>query len=103
VIVVNRHVYGEQPTHDFVRRLRDQLVPDARFPSGAQVYVGGIPAQGFDYLTRTYRSFPWLAAGALVLMYLILLRAFRSILIPLKAVLLNALTVAAAYGMPPLR
>jgi putative drug exporter of the RND superfamily len=99
VLVVNRHVYGEQPTHDFVRRLRERLVPASRFPDHVHVYVGGIPAQGFDYLTRTYGSFPWLVAGALVLMYLILLRAFRSILIPLKAVLLNALTVAAAYGM----
>jgi putative drug exporter of the RND superfamily len=99
VIVVNRHVYGEQPTRDFVRRLRERLVPASGFPSGADVYVGGIPAQGLDYLTRAYGSFAWLAVGALVLMYLILLRAFRSILIPLKAVLLNALTVAAAYGM----
>jgi uncharacterized membrane protein YdfJ with MMPL/SSD domain len=99
VIVVNRHVYGEQPTQDFVRRLRERLVPASRFPKGSEVFVGGIPAQGFDYLTSAYGSFLWLAAGALVLMYLILLRAFRSILIPLKAVLLNGLTVAAAYGM----
>jgi RND superfamily putative drug exporter len=99
VIVVNRHVYGEQPTNDLVRRLRERLVPAARFPDGTHVYVAGIPAQGFDFLSRAYGRFPALVAAALVLTYLILLFAFRSILIPLKAVLLNALVVAAAYGM----
>jgi RND superfamily putative drug exporter len=99
VIVVNRHVYGEQPTHEFVRRLRRQIVPGSGFPEATRVYVGGIPAQGSDYLERTYAGFPWLVAAALLLMYLILVRAFRSILIPLKAVILNLLTVGAAYGM----
>jgi uncharacterized membrane protein YdfJ with MMPL/SSD domain len=98
LIVVNRHVYSGEPTLDLVRRLREQRVPASRFPVDADVYVGGVPAQGLDYLTRTYGRFPWLVAGALLLEFLILLRAFRSILIPLKAVVLNALTVAAAYG-----
>jgi RND superfamily putative drug exporter len=99
VIVVNRHVYGERPTRDFVQRLREQIVPASRFPEGTRAYVGGIPAQGSDYLTRAYGSFPWFVAAALLLMYVILVGAFRSILIPLKAVVLNLLTVAAAYGM----
>jgi RND superfamily putative drug exporter len=99
VIVVGRHVYGEQPTHDFVRRLRDSLVPAARFPPGANVDVAGVPAQGVDYLARAYGRFPALVAAALGLTFLILLFAFRSLLIPLKAVVLNALVVAAAYGM----
>ena len=98
LIVINRHVYDEQPTLDLVRRLRERRVPASHFPTDAEVYVGGIPAQGRDYLTRTYGRFPWLVAAALLLEFLILLRAFRSILIPLKAVVLNALTVAAAYG-----
>src|SRR5262249_57793919 len=44
-------------------------------------------------------SSPPLIAAVLVLTYLLLLRAFRSVLLPLKAVLLNLLSVAAAYGM----
>jgi putative drug exporter of the RND superfamily len=98
LIVLNRHVYSEQKTLDLVRRLSERWVPAAHFPTDAEVYVGGVPAQGRDYLTRTYGRFPWLVTGALVLEFLILLRAFRSLLIPLKAVVLNALTVAAAYG-----
>ena len=64
-----------------------------------RVYVGGAPAQGVDYLSRSYAWFPWLVAAALVLTYLVLLRAFRSVLLPLKAVLLNVLSVAAVYGL----
>ncbi|HEY6053281.1 MAG TPA: MMPL family transporter, partial [Gaiellaceae bacterium] len=46
-----------------------------------------------------YRYFPWLVLAVLVLTYLLLMRAFRSLLLPLKAVLLNLLSVAASYGM----
>jgi len=99
VIVAGRHEYGDEPTQRFVERLRDHLVPDARFPAGAHVYAGGAPAQGVDFLARSYGAFPWLVLAVLVLTYVILLRAFRSLLLPLKAVLLNLLTVAAVYGL----
>src|SRR5262249_42152517 len=50
-------------------------------------------------LDRAYSTFPWLILAVLVLTYLLLLRAFRSLLLPLKAVLLNLLSIGAAYGM----
>ena len=99
VYVVGRHEYGEPESQALVRRLRDALIPRARFSSGVRVYVGGAPAQGVDYLTRSYAWFPWLVLAALVLTYVVLLRAFRSVLLPLKAVLLNLLSVAAVYGL----
>ncbi|MCX6551999.1 MAG: hypothetical protein NTY02_13545, partial [Acidobacteria bacterium] len=43
-----------------VRRLRDRLVPAARFPDGVGVLVGGAPAQGVDFLARIYGAFPWI-------------------------------------------
>ena len=55
---------------------------------------GGAPAQGVDFLDRSYGAFPWLVLGVLALTYLVLLRAFRSLVLPLKAVLLNVLSVA---------
>jgi len=99
IYVVGRHEYGDEASQALVRRLRSTDVPRARFPPGSQVWAGGGPAQGVDYLDRSYGSFPWLVLGALVLTYLILLRAFRSLLLPLKAVLLNLLSVAAVYGL----
>jgi putative drug exporter of the RND superfamily len=99
VIVAGRHEYGEQPSQDFADRLRDSVIPAAAFPHGAEVLAGGGPAQGVDFLHQSYRYFPWLVLAVLVLTYLVLLRAFRSVVLPLKAVVLNLLSVAAAYGL----
>ena len=99
VYVVNRHEYGEEATQHLVRRIRSKWIPQARFPTGTPVHAGGGGPQGVDYLDRSYVWFPWLVVGALVLTYLVLLRAFRSVLLPLKAVLLNILSVAATYGL----
>jgi RND superfamily putative drug exporter len=99
VRVVGRHDFGTQASQRLVERVRNTLVPAARFPSGTDVSVGGAAPQGVDFLARTYAFFPWLVLGALALTYLVLARAFRSLVLPLKAVLLNLLSVAASYGL----
>jgi RND superfamily putative drug exporter len=99
LIIVGRHEYGDGETRAFVHRLRDEHVPDARFPDGVRVYAGGAPAQGADFLGRTYGVFPWVVLAVLALTFVALLWAFRSLLLPLKAVLLNVLTIAAVYGL----
>jgi uncharacterized membrane protein YdfJ with MMPL/SSD domain len=99
VIVATKHEYGDEPAQRFVDRLRDRLIPSADFPARVRVLGGGGPPQGVDFLTQSYRYFPWLVLAVLVLTYLVLMRAFRSILLPLKAVLLNLLSVGASYGM----
>src|SRR5213079_1887626 len=98
LVVAGRHEYGDEAAQSFVHRLRGRLVPAARFPGGVRVLAGGGPPQGVDFLDKAYRYFPWLIAGVLVLTYVLLMRAFRSVLLPLKAVLLNLLSVAASYG-----
>jgi RND superfamily putative drug exporter len=99
MIVAGKHEYGDEPSQQFVHRLRDRLIPAAGFPHTARVLAGGGPPQGVDFLSRSYGVFPWLVAAVLVLTYLLLMRAFRSIVLPLKAVLLNLLSVAASYGI----
>ena len=99
LVVAGRHEYGDQPSQRFVDRLRGELIPRARFPVDVRVLAGGGPPQGVDFLHQAYRYFPWLVAGVLLLTYLLLMRVFRSIVLPLKAVLLNLLSVAASYGM----
>jgi RND superfamily putative drug exporter len=99
LVVTGRHEYGDPAERSLVHRIRDALVPAAHFPAGVRAYVGGGPAQGVDYLSRAYGVFPWLVVGVLTLTYLILLRGFRSVVLPLKAVLLNLLSVAAVYGL----
>jgi RND superfamily putative drug exporter len=99
VVVAGKHEYGEGPAQDFVRRLRGEIIPAVSWPARVRVLAGGGPPQGVDFIDRSYDVFPWLVLGVLVLTYLLLMRAFRSLLLPLKAVLLNLLSVAASYGL----
>ena len=94
MFVVGRHDYGDPASRKLVARLRG-LTRSRR----TEVLVGGAGPKGADFLSRSYAFFPWLVAAALLLTYLVLARAFRSLLLPLKAVLLNLLSVAAAYGL----
>jgi uncharacterized membrane protein YdfJ with MMPL/SSD domain len=99
LIVAGKHEYGDEPAQRFVDRLRGDIIPSARFPEGVRVLAGGGPPQGVDFLDRSYGVFPWLVLAVLVLTYVVLMRAFRSLVLPLKAVLLNLLSVGASYGM----
>ena len=99
VVVAGKHEYGEGPAQDFVRDLRGTIIPAVSWPAGVTVLAGGGPPQGVDFIDRSYAVFPWLVLGVLVLTYLLLMRAFRSLLLPLKAVILNLLSVGAAYGL----
>jgi putative drug exporter of the RND superfamily len=97
--VVGKSEYGAPAALDFVDRLRDEIVPSAGFPTGVQVFAGGGPPSGVDFLDQAYGAFPWLVLGVLLLTYVLLLRAFRSVVLPLKAIILNLLSIAAAYGI----
>lgn len=99
IAVVNRHEYGEAATRELIHRIRERHVHAAAFPPGVEAQVGGAPAQGDDFLARAYALFPWLVGGALLVTAIVLTRAFRSLLLPLKAVLLNLLAVGAGYGV----
>jgi RND superfamily putative drug exporter len=84
---------------DKVRELRGTLVPRAFDGSGASVYVTGQTAGNVDYMDIVNNYFPWVVALVLGLSFLLLLVAFRSVVIPAKAILMNLLSVAAAYGL----
>jgi putative drug exporter of the RND superfamily len=66
---------------------------------GPGVRVGGIGAQNADFVSAIYGSFPLMIALIAVLTFLLLARAFRSLLLPLKAVVLNVISVSAAWGV----
>ena len=89
---------GTHAAMDLVHRLRDRYVPAAGF-GAATVYVTGAPAFGVDFIDKAYGAFPWLVVGVLLISYLLLMRAFRSLFLPAKAVILNALSVSATYGV----
>src|SRR5215204_5107440 len=69
----------------------------APLPGG--VTIGGEAAQSADFLDAVYGNFPLMVALIAGLTFLLLARAFRSLVLPLKAVLLNLVSVAAAWGL----
>ncbi|WP_433722091.1 MMPL family transporter [Actinoplanes sp. CA-051413] len=76
-----------------VERVRG--VVDAEFPAAQ---VGGTGAQEIDATSSLYRYFPLMLAVIALITFLVLIRAFRSVLLALQAILLNLLSLAAAYG-----
>ncbi len=99
LLVFGRHEFGSPQAQALVHEIRSRLVPAARFPAADRVVLGGAPAQGTDFLDRVYGTFPFIVVLVLGLAYLVLVRAFRSVLLPLMAIALDALSVAATYGL----
>jgi RND superfamily putative drug exporter len=61
--------------------------------------LGGVPAQDRDFVHAVYDNFPYLLAFVLILTLVLLTRAFRSIVLPIKAVILNLVSLGAAFGI----
>ena len=76
-----------------------QAVRDTAHATGPDVRVGGQPAANDDFIEAVYGSFPLMIALITVTTFILLARAFRSLLLPAKAIILNVLSVAAAWGV----
>jgi RND superfamily putative drug exporter len=63
------------------------------------VHLGGLPAQNEDFINAVYGNFPLMIALIALITFVLLARAFRSLLLPLKAVILNVISVGAAWGV----
>jgi RND superfamily putative drug exporter len=74
-------------------------VRSAAHAAGADVRVGGIGSQNADFVSAVYGNFPYVVGLIALLTFVLLARAFRSVVLPLKAVLLNVLSVSAACGV----
>ena len=74
-------------------------VRDTARDAGRDVRVGGQPAANSDFIDAVYGSFPLMIALITVTTFILLARAFRSLLLPAKAIVLNVLSVAAAWGV----
>jgi RND superfamily putative drug exporter len=83
-----------QAGRDAVQNLRD----DAHTAS-TQARVGGSGPLDADFIDAVYGSFPLMIAIISILTFLLLARAFRSLLLPLKAIILNVLSIGAAWGI----
>jgi RND superfamily putative drug exporter len=82
-----------------VRDLRASYLPTALRGSGLHAYVDGASAQNLDYFAITNRYLPIVFALVLGLSFVLLTLAFRSIVVPASSIVMNLLSVGAAYGL----
>ena len=76
-----------------------EAVRDTAHAAGPDVRVGGGPAANDDFIDSVYGSFPLTIPLIAITTFILLARAFRSLVLPLKAIILNILSVAAAWGV----
>jgi putative drug exporter of the RND superfamily len=88
-----------EETADLVDRLRDDVIPPATQGTDVEVLVGGLTAGATDYSNYTAERLPLFIGLVLLLSFLLLMTVFRSLLVPLKAVIMNLLSIGAAYGV----
>ena len=86
-------------TNDLVKKLRSAIVPGVINGSGAKVYVGGQTAASVDIGARISERLPLLFVGVIGLSFLLLMAVFRSVLVALKAAIMNLLSIGASYGV----
>jgi RND superfamily putative drug exporter len=85
----------DEATNHLIDRLRDDVVPTTGLP----IKVGGMTAIFADFSTYLASRLPIFMGAVLILSFLLLMAVFRSVLVPLKAVVLNLLSIGAAYGV----
>ena len=88
-----------EATSELVHRLRDDILPTGTADSGSTALVGGPTAGFIDQSEKISSRLLWFIGTVVVLSFLLLMIVFRSILVPLKAALLNLLAIGAAYGV----
>ena len=88
------------PSHDGnARATRGTIGEVHRALEGTSGTLGGVAAESRDFVHAVYGNFPYMLAFVILLTFFLLMRAFRSIVLPLKAVILNLVSLGAAYGI----
>jgi RND superfamily putative drug exporter len=88
-----------QATTNLITTLRDHVIPAAEQGTMLRVYVGGVTATFADFATVVTGKLPWFILAIVGLSFLLLVVAFRSLLIPATAAVMNLLAAAASFGV----
>jgi RND superfamily putative drug exporter len=99
VVVVPSSAPQSAATETLVDHLRTSVLPAAVKGTGAAVYVGGITAAYIDLGQRIQDRLPLFIGAVVALSFLLLMMVFRSVLVPLKAALMNLLSIGASFGV----
>jgi uncharacterized membrane protein YdfJ with MMPL/SSD domain len=90
---------AEKQTTDLVNKLRDSTIPSAEKGTNMRAYVGGSPAGYDDLATRISAKLPLQIAVVIGLSFLLLILAFRTVVVPPQAAVMNLLSIGASYGI----
>jgi RND superfamily putative drug exporter len=88
-----------QQTTELLDHIRNEVIPPVEQQTGAQVHVGGITAIFEDFGTAISEKLPLFIGVVVLLSALLLMTVFRSVLVPLKAIVMNLLSIGAAFGL----
>jgi RND superfamily putative drug exporter len=97
--VISKSEPWADETVSLVENLRDEVIPGVLEGTKAQSYVGGQTAGYIDLAEKIADKLPLMIAVVVLLSFFVLLMAFRSILVPIKAAAMNLISVAASYGV----
>lgn len=87
----------DEATHDLVKSLRSDVVPEVA--AGTNIYIGGLTAATVDFADANADRLPILLGVVILLSFILLVVVFRSLVVPLKAAIMNLLSIGAAYGV----
>jgi len=82
-----------------ISALQKTVLPKLASATGTRITLGGVAAEDRDFVHAVYGNFPYVLLFVVILTYILLARAFRSLVLPLKAVILNLVSLGAAYGI----
>ncbi len=84
-----------------ISNLQHNVLPavERQLGGSTRVTLGGSAAEDRDFVHAVYGKFPYVLAFVILLTFVLLMRAFRSVLLPLKAVILNLVSLGAAFGI----
>ena len=90
-----------KPVRHTISNLQHDVLPSlqAQIGGNVQLTLGGIAAEDRDFVHAVYGKFPYVLAFVILLTFVLLMRAFRSVFLALKAVVLNLVSLAAAFGI----
>jgi putative drug exporter of the RND superfamily len=99
IVVIPKTSPQSTETEALVHQLRSEVVPQATQGTQIRALVGGYTAAGVDSADNFSHRLVWVIAAVVILSFLLLMAVFRSIAVPIKAAIMNLLSIAAAYGV----
>ena len=97
--VIGKDAIGDSKTRTLVKQVRIAIDKATGFPDGTKLYLGGSPAQGVDLIDAILSALPWIIALVLLIAFLLLARTFRSILLPIKAIFMDLISISIAFAV----